>query len=478
VAPDLKSMDNVLRRHLPSAPRDGMDSDGVRVLGQLKESGRSLNFPVTAATQHAVFRKTWYFKTGLAIAAAIVLVAILSVPSVRDVISPRNAFAIVESVDGSVFRTDQGVTQTVAEGEKIVSGTPVRTSAGSHVVLKLDDGARIQVHPESQVSIERVQDGVRVLVSDGSVNVTPATQPEGNLYIQNQRGMVPVNAALFQSARGVEPVQREPRSAFEVVSIRRSAAPAGFRGGGGRGTAGAGNGPLVRPLSPCLRIGVQLDPSRFTAMRASVADLIAVAYGIQCHLPGMISGGPDWTLSDLYDIQALIPAGTTSYTQEELADGKAAKLQAMIQTLLSDRFRLLLQKDSKEMSGFNLTVINPSKLKLSPDQTGAAPSARPSDGLMLFFGNQTLSRFAIAVQGFMAKPVINKTGLSGLYDFYFPMPELAEPLPLGGSPVDFNNRVADLIPHKLEEYLGLKLEPGKVTVDTLIIEHVEKPSEN
>jgi len=186
-------------------------------------------------------------------------------------------------------------------------------------------------------------------------------------------------------------------------------------------------------------------------------------------LPGMISGGPDWLRSNLFDIQALIPAGTASYSVEELAEGKAPKLQSMIQSLMSDRFKLTLQRDSKEMPGFSLTVTNPNKLKLSLDQTGATPAVRPAtDGLLLFAGNLPMSRFAILMQSQLGKPVIDKTGLNGLYDFLLPLPELSDPIPA---------RIEDLLPRKLED-LGLKLEPGKVTVDTLIIEHVEKPTEN
>jgi len=247
--------------------------------------------------------------------------------------------------------------------------------------------------------------------------------------------------------------------------------------GAGRGQAGrsAGGG----PLTPCARIAVQLDPRWFIATRASVYDLIAVAYGYRCPTPDVIVGGPVWIRSEMYDIQALIPTGTPTYTRMDLAEGNAPKLQKMLQHLLAKRFNLSLRRESKEFLGYNLTLVNSAKLKLSEDQPGATRAAQPaSDEPIFFSGNSSLASYAALLQGQMGRPVDDKTGLKGLYDFAIPMPEINDPLPPGDVAHEASLRIMELLPRKLEQHLGLRLESTSTTVDSIVIEHVDKPTEN
>jgi uncharacterized protein (TIGR03435 family) len=454
--PDRINIDDFVQRHLPSAERDGRESDGSRVLRELEASApQTLSFPIAEAGNNR-----WVFRVTLSIAAALIILLILSIAFIKDVIAPGQVYAIVETVAGS---------QPVAPGERIPAGFPLRTGNGA-VVLKLPDGARIEMHPRSEVSFERVEDGVRIRLSDGSVSVTPSKEPVGNLYVQNQEATVPVVAELFQTARTGNPAS-EPKQVFEVATIRPSA-PLG-RGGGGRGAGPRESG--GGPLSSCMRLAVQLDPGRLVATRASVVELITVAYGYRCPFPGLISGGPDWVRSSTFDIQGVIPAGGPASTRQELAEGKAPRLQEMMQNLLSERFKLALRRDTKELASFNLVVVNPARLKLSEDQTGMAPP-KPfvTEGPVFLFSG-SMANYATVLQGQLGVPVFDKTGLRGLYDLLLPLPELSDPLRAGET---HDSRLDNLLLSKLEPQLGLRLEPIKAAVETLVIEHVEQPSEN
>ena len=83
-------------------------------------------------------------------------------------------------------------------------------------------------------------------------------------------------------------------------------------------------------MRPYLRL--QVTPDRFIAA-ASVYDLIGLAYRNHCLL---LTGGPDWTSSEAFAIQAVIPAGGPAYTATQLRNGDAPELQSMIQTLLAE----------------------------------------------------------------------------------------------------------------------------------------------
>src|SRR4030095_15056018 len=88
-------------------------------------------------------------------------------------------------------------------------------------VLKLSDGASIEMRAKSDLSLESIEDGMRIRLNGGSVNVTPSKQPAVNLYVQNKEVTVPVTAAVFQSVAAPRPEQNpQPRETFDVVSIR------------------------------------------------------------------------------------------------------------------------------------------------------------------------------------------------------------------------------------------------------------------
>ena len=149
--------------------------------------------------------------------------------------------------------------------------------------------------------------------------------------------------------------------------------------------------------------------------------------------------------------------------------GEAPKLQMMIQILLADRFKLTLHREMKEVPVYNLVVEKPGKIKLSDDQTppgdppvGINASALPRGVMLNCLGTAIpISALATCLPSGVGRPVIDKTGLKGLFD-----------IPQSGAGP--NVEIAPL----LLEQLGLKLESAKAPLEVLVVDHAEKPSEN
>jgi uncharacterized protein (TIGR03435 family) len=193
---------------------------------------------------------------------------------------------------------------------------------------------------------------------------------------------------------------------------------------------------------------------------------------------GLISGGPEWIEFERFDIEGKIPEGSPVYTRQQLINGEAPKLQLMIQALLADRFKVVLHRETKDLPAFNLVVAKTGRIKLSEDQTPPEPPTRgqglrsnalPRGTMLNCAGNSiAISQMANCLQKSLGAAIIDKTDLSGLYD----IPPLTNPDP--SIPV----RVGQSYAPQLLEQLGLKLEPTKAAGEIVVVERVEKPTEN
>jgi hypothetical protein len=159
---------------------------------------------------------------------------------------------------------------------------------------------------------------------------------------------------------------------------------------------------------------------RFKASATTLKFLLEWAYGIQ---PSQHSGGPSWIDTDRYDIIAK-------------ADGNATddQMKLMIQTLLADRFQLMLHREKKELSVYVISVGK------------AAPR-------LYVFARQ------------LGRVIVNETGLGGDYDFTLDLaPDESRPSPLDPA----------LLMTAMREQLGLTLKSQKAPVDFLVIDSAEK----
>jgi uncharacterized protein (TIGR03435 family) len=250
--------------------------------------------------------------------------------------------------------------------------------------------------------------------------------------------------------------------------------------------------------------GARIDPGRLTIPSFSIVGLILTAYGVDCKL---VEGGTSWARSgEYYEINALLPPGTPSYTQQDLFNSRAPELQRMLQNLLANRFRLVLKREFREMPVYALTVAKPGKMTVSsPEEAIAAPAGFPAfpgtpgpqvrrgqimgsagifTGEIHLAGHATsMSDLAKSLRQYAARRVVDKTGLKDLFDLELKfVSEVPLPVPPGMTPQPPRPELVPSLPspalRTALEDLGLKLEPTRLPVEVLIIESVERPSEN
>jgi len=229
------------------------------------------------------------------------------------------------------------------------------------------------------------------------------------------------------------------------------------------------------------------DPDRFTCRNCSLRSLLTAAYDIKEYQ--LFS--PAW--SERFDIVANVPDGTTK-----------EQFRLMLQNLLTDRFRLTMHREKREVynlvaakDGPKLTPSRRSSASPDSDPSAAGPSATlgkdgfpvPPPGVVTttvsFNGDYRMNAIAAPVtklvstlSNLLGRPVSDGTGLTGEYDFRLAWwPDVAEPRrQQDGSPVP-SAPDADSGPTlfgALQTQLGLRLEPMKGQVDVLVIDHAEK----
>jgi uncharacterized protein (TIGR03435 family) len=305
-----------------------------------------------------------------------------------------------------------------------------------------------------------------------------------------------------QASPAQEIVATAPK--FEVAAIKRCAnqdsggkSARGGRGGGGR--------------------GVNASPGRLSANCMTLKDLIQGSYvtnqddapvNTQPFDEGLVRGGPSWVYSDRYSIQA----ETDDPVAKGPTDGRglpATKLMTgpMLRGLLAERFRLKIHREVEEIPMYALTVAK-GGFKLKPMEAGAcreidttkglsmeemrAPGQKPlcvnhvglnGPNLTLDAAGSTMHRFALGLGGMiLGRPVVDKTGISGEYVFHleFLRDDTTDRL---HPPPDYPGADADVpaapsIFAEVEKKMGLKLTADKGPRGYLVIDSVERPSEN
>lgn len=470
-----KEIKAIFDQSFPMPSLDQTDATCERVFERLNSAETPAPRPHSERSSRA-----WWQITPIRVAAALAGVAILSIVFVKTVLLPESVYAIVSK--GPVYRMQEGKPQAVPVGEKIQVGTVVRTDEKESAVLDLPDGAQIEMQPMSELFLQQARDSITIKLNDGGARVTPAKQPARNLYLQNKEMIVPVLAAMFQTT-GIPASQAasEPEPMFEEVSIRPSPTlptGVGIRGGPPGGV------PVAPGLTGCPMMPFELDPGRFAANSITLHGLVDLAYSGLCLSPEVFSGGPEWLRTDLYDIQAVIPAGTPAYTKQELREGRAPKVQKMLQNMLASRFKLILRRDMKEMPIYNLVAVKPEKLRPAGDQSEAAARMAEVRRAKPMFGvtKVSMAGFAGILTGQLGRPVFDKTNVKGDYEILIVLSDEPPTMPPPGAGADFRAEslkgMRDAIYSRLEEQTGLKLEPARAQVEVLIVERAERPSEN
>ncbi len=236
------------------------------------------------------------------------------------------------------------------------------------------------------------------------------------------------------------------------------------------------------------------EPAFFTCVpkchleRMTLKALIIFAYRVHDF---QVTGGPGWIDSERYNIDAKAegpPASNQEYVTLQYR---------RLQTLLRDRFNLTIHRETKELPIYDLTVAKrgpklqtPNCLQREPGDLTIAPGkycgliGGSMAGGRLQASSTTMENLARFLSSMLSRTVVDKTGITGEFDLQLtftpqrltaPSPDVGGPRPADGA------ATADLGPDiftAMQEQLGLKLESAKGPVEILVIDHVERPSEN
>ena len=207
-------------------------------------------------------------------------------------------------------------------------------------------------------------------------------------------------------------------------------------------------------------------------INTTLADLMTMAYDV--HL-NQISGGPPWMENDKFDI-----------TGRPLAEGvpNVNQLRGLLRGLLADRFKLTVHTEKKEMQAYVLAVGN-SGHKMTPNT--ASPTGLPGLGFkqlgVLGVVNANMGHFVGLLQSsVLDRPVVDKTGLEGRFDFTLTWtPDDSQFRSFGPRPPAPATPDPNAPPGlftAIQEQIGLRLERANAAVDVIVVDRVEKPSEN
>jgi uncharacterized protein (TIGR03435 family) len=195
-----------------------------------------------------------------------------------------------------------------------------------------------------------------------------------------------------------------------------------------------------------------------------------------------VIGEPSWANAEGFDIEAKV-APEDLPTMSKLT---FEQRRTMFQQVLTERFKLVAHHETRELPIFQLTIgKHGSKLKVTaPDDPASATPRRK--GMMFGRGKVTatggsMSMFVTPLSRQLGRIIVDKTGLTGLYNFTLEWtPEGAAAPPAGGSPSGAAppDQSGPDIFTAVQEQLGLKLESTKGPVDVIVIDHIEKPSAN
>jgi uncharacterized protein (TIGR03435 family) len=281
--------------------------------------------------------------------------------------------------------------------------------------------------------------------------------PDGNTMTGNwTQGPNPIPLVLTRTAPDAEwtipppETRMDPNAnpSFEVATIKPSPPNQPGKGFGFRG-------------------------GRFTTRNTNLNDLIGFTFRLH---PKQIVGAPAWFATDLYDIEG-----------KPDIEGRPnpGQTETMLRKLLADRFQLKFHHEKRELSVYVIGVGSGS-LKITK-------SASPPDGNSAFFfrglgdltvRNQSMTDFASWMQTVLDKPVVDQTELSGKYDFQLKWtPDESQFATFRGTgitvpPPSDDPKAPPNLYTAMQEQLGLKMGPAKTATDVIVIDHVEKPSEN
>jgi uncharacterized protein (TIGR03435 family) len=367
-----------------------------------------------------------------------------------------NVFALAALSAGAILAQDiagtwQGKLQSGANEVRVVYKI-TRTSEGSFaaVFYRLDQGA-LQVTANSvtlqggavKISVAAVGTEYQGKLSADGNTITGSWSSGGSPSPLTMTRATEATAWTIPTfSQRLKPMRKDASPAFEVATIKPS------------DPANSSSGFQIR--------GIHVH-----AQRENLRALIMFAYGVH---PRQVLNPPAWADSDYFDVDG---------PPDEPGEPSLDQMRTMYRKLLADRFQLSCHTDKKELSVYVLAVgKNGHKLARSEQGLSDFPDQTMHGRGNLTERNATMAEFAGMLQSAIVdRPVLDQTKLEGRFDFMLRW--TPDPSQFSGraNPSDDPNAPPDLFA-AMQEQLGLKLEATKALADVLVIDKVEKPSEN
>jgi len=218
----------------------------------------------------------------------------------------------------------------------------------------------------------------------------------------------------------------------------------------------------VKPINGVYPYRFRIEPDGALAAESiTLRRLMMTAWNVQDF---RIVGGPDWVSSRRWDVQA----------KPERAAASIDEIHQMLRTMLEDRFQLRARPESRNSPLYELVVDGKGSKVPRPKDREAQPTVQGAAGF-LHLTRATSATFASQLSYSLARPVIDRTSLSGEFDFavhWTPQPEDRQPGE-PAAPADGPD-IFTAIP----EQLGLRLIPGRGPVEVIVIDRAELPTAN
>jgi uncharacterized protein (TIGR03435 family) len=199
---------------------------------------------------------------------------------------------------------------------------------------------------------------------------------------------------------------------------------------------------------------------RYIVANENLKEMLVVAYRLRFD---QVSGAAGWMATDRWDINA-----------EAERPSSVEEFQVMLRNLLEERFKLQMHFETKERPVY-VMLVDKAGMKMTPHEIGGGDRWIDQTGFLKWTARFIpMDYFAWLLSGRVGRPVIDRTGLKGTYDFTLAWsPGLPAPLP----DADVDRSGPGLV-EAVQKQLGLKLDPQRAPVDLLVIDHAEKPTEN
>jgi uncharacterized protein (TIGR03435 family) len=204
---------------------------------------------------------------------------------------------------------------------------------------------------------------------------------------------------------------------------------------------------------------VELKPGSLNAHSATPATCVMWAYGVQSsQVAGANSG-----------VSGLLESARYSIVAKTAGQAPESQVRLMLQTLLADRFKLALHRETRDIRVLAL-IVDKNGPRFHESQDEGESQQQPTSKLARKWTRFTMAQFAASLGEAMQSPVQDHTGLAARYDFSLDLTPYLTP----GERPD----IAAMMVTAVREQLGLRLEPRRAATDVLVIDHLEKPTEN